>query len=60
VYVPIIVELPALRVPVKVKLCVPAIAVRVIFWPVTVPVIGAEPLLQSVGEPPCCAGNRMA
>jgi hypothetical protein len=44
--VPIIVELSVLTDPVKVKVCVPATAVKVTFCPLIVPVIAAEPLLQ--------------
>src|SRR5579872_68502 len=36
-------------VPAKVKVCGPATAVSVTFCPFTVPVTGADPLLQSVG-----------
>ena len=46
-----------LRVPVNTKVCVPAIAVRVTFCPLIVPVIGAEPLLHTVGFPPLWGGG---
>jgi hypothetical protein len=56
--VPAIVVPPALRVPVKLKVCTPATIVRVTFWPVTVPVTEADPLLQSDEAPPCCCGGN--
>ncbi len=50
------VEPSKLSVPVKVKVCVPAIAVRVTFWPLIVPVIAADPLLHGVES----CGNETA
>src|SRR5215467_9431177 len=47
-YVPARVELSKLIVPLKVNVCVPATAVRLMFWPLMVPVTAAEPLLQTV------------
>ena len=49
---------PALNVPDSVKVCTPAATVRVTFWPSIVPVTGADPLLQSVEDPPCCCGGN--
>jgi hypothetical protein len=40
--------LSRLTVPVKVKVCVPAAAVRVTFAPLRVPVIVADPLLHGI------------
>jgi hypothetical protein len=50
--VPTIVELSVLTDPVKVKVCVPATAVKVTFCPLIVPVIAAEPLLQTDADEP--------
>ena len=53
-----IVEPSALSIPVNVKVCVPATAVRVTFPPLIVPLIEAVPLLHTVGFPPFCAGKE--
>ena len=48
-----------LSTPVKVRVCVAATAVRVTFAPLTVPVTGADPLLQRVGRLPDCGGKKI-
>jgi hypothetical protein len=44
--VPLIVDPSELKVPVRLKDWVPATAVRLTVWPLSVPLMGAEPLLQ--------------
>jgi hypothetical protein len=57
-YLPDIVDLLELSVPVNVKVCEPATAVRVTLWPLSVPVIGEDPPLHNVGFPPPSAGGN--